>query len=76
MDYTNLRSKTIFDFCNDEQMLRDLVVSKEDFQRNLKEYPLINAYVLLEYAEMTNNKELEKAVEEQYGAEMEAENNE
>ena len=76
MDYTDLRSKTIFDFCNDEQMLRDLVVSKEDFQRNLKEYPLINAYVLLEYAEMTNNKELEKAVEEQYGAEMEAENNE
>lgn len=76
MDYSNLKSKTIYDFCNDESIINDLVVSREDFFRDLKEYPLLNAHVLIEYAEMTNNDELLKAVQSQYKAELEAENNE
>lgn len=76
MDYTNLHQKTIFDFCNDEKMIYDLIVSKEDFFRDLKEYPLYNAHVLMEYAELTNNKDLLRAVEKQYKKELEAENNE
>lgn len=76
MDYSNLKNKTIYDFCNDESIINDLVVSKEDFFRDLKEYPLLNAHVLIEYAEMTNNDELLKAVRSQYKAELEAENNE
>ncbi len=76
MDYTNLKEKTIFDFCNDEQIIADLVVSKEDFFRDLKEYPLYNAHVLIEFAELTNNKDLLQAVEKQYKKELEAENNE
>lgn len=76
MDYTNLHQKTIFDFCNDEKMIYDLIVSKEDFFRDLKEYPLYNAHVLMEYAELTNNKDLSRAVEKQYKKELEAENNE
>lgn len=76
MDYSNLKSKTIYDFCNDESIINDLVVSKEDFFRDLKEYPLLNAHVLIEYAEMTSNDELLKAVRSQYKAELEAENNE
>lgn len=76
MDYTNLKEKTIFDFCNDEQMITDLVVSKEDFLRDVKEYPLLNAHVLIEYAELTKNKSLLQAVKSQYKKELEAENNE
>lgn len=76
MDYSNLKAKTIFDFCNDENIINDLVVSKEDFFRDLKEYPLYNAHILIEYAEMTNNDELLRAVKSQYKTELEAENNE
>ena len=75
-DYSNLKKKTLLDFCDDEQMIRDLVFTREDYFRNLKEYPLLNAHILIEYAEMTNNEELLKAVEEQYKEELEAENNE
>ena len=39
-DYSDLKEKTIFDFCKDEKMIKDLVVSREDFFRDLKEYPL------------------------------------
>ncbi len=76
MDYTNLKHKTIFDFCKDESIIADLVVSKEDFFRDLKEYPLLNAHVLIEYAELTNNKELLREVKRQYKKELQAENNE
>ena len=74
--YSDIRSKTIFDFCNDEQMIADLVVSKEDFLRDVKDYPLLNAHVLIEYAEMTNDDALLREVLWQYKAELEAENNE
>lgn len=74
--YSDIRSKTIFDFCNDEQMIADLVVSKEDFLRDVKDYPLLNAHVLIEFAEMTNDDALLREVLLQYEAELEAENNE
>ena len=54
MDYSNLKNKTIYDFCNDESIINDLVVSKEDFFRDLEEYPLLNAHVLIE---TTNERE-------------------
>ena len=69
-DYSNLKEKTIFDFCKDEKMIKDLVVSREDFFRNLKEYPLYNAHILIEYAEITNNKKLLRAVLKQYKQEL------
>ena len=70
-DYSNLKEKTIFDFCNDAEMIEDLVVSREDFFRNLKNYPLYNAHILIEYAEITNNKKLLQAVLKQYKQELE-----
>ena len=70
-DYSNLKEKTIFDFCKDEKMLKDLVVSREDFFRDMKEYPLLNAHVLIEYAEITKNKKLLRAVLKQYKQELE-----
>ncbi len=75
-DYSDLKEKTIFDFCKDEKMIKDLVVSREDFFRDLKEYPLLNAHVLIEYAEITKNKKLLQAVLKQYKQELEEENNE
>ena len=75
-DYSNLKEKTIFDFCKNEKMIKDLVVSREDFFRNLKEYPLYNAHILIEYAEITNNKKLLRAVLKQYKKELAEENNE
>lgn len=75
-DYSNLKEKTIFDFCKNEKMIKDLVVSREDFFRDLKEYPLLNAHVLIEYAEITKNKKLLQAVLKQYKQELEEENNE
>ena len=76
MDYRNLKEKTIFDFCNDAEMIEDLVVSREDFFRNLKNYPLYNSHILIEYAEITNNKKLLQAVLKQYKKELAEENNE
>lgn len=76
MDYSNLKEKTIFEFCKDEKMIKDLVVSREDFFRDLKEYPLLNAHVLIEYAEITKNKKLLQAVLKQYKKELAEENNE
>lgn len=66
MDYSDLRNKTIFDFCKDKEMLIDLTISKDGFLKDIKRDPLINAFVLLEYAEKTNNKELYQAVEKEY----------
>ena len=76
-DYSNLKSKTIFDFCDDEQMLDDLaILSKESYLERVKENPLYDAHTLIEYAELTNNNELLAEVHLQYKDELEAENNE
>ena len=57
-------------------MIADLVVSKEDYFRDVKTYPLLNAHVLIEYAELTNDDELLREVLLQYKTELGAENNE
>ena len=77
MDYSNLKSKTIFDFCDDEEMLADLIIiSKEEYLKQIKEYPLYDAHTLIEFANLTNNNKLLQAVKSQYQEEFEAENNE
>ena len=77
MDYSNLKSKTIFDFCDDEEMLADLIIiSKEEYLKQIKEYPLYDAHTLIEFVELTNNNKLLQAVKSQYKEEFEAENNE
>ena len=77
MDYSNLKEKTIFDFCKDEKMLKDLIIiSKEEYLEQVKEYPLYDAHTLIEYAEITNNKKLLRAVLKQYKKELAEENNE
>lgn len=76
-DYSNLKEKTIFDFCKDEKMIKDLIIiSKEEYLEQVKKYPLYDAHTLIEYAEITNNKKLLRAVLKQYKQELEEENNE
>ena len=71
-DYSNLKEKTIFDFCKDEKMLKDLIIiSKEEYLEQVKEYPLYDAHTLIEYAEITKNKKLLRAVLKQYKKELE-----
>lgn len=77
MDYNNLKQKTIFDFCKDENVINDIIiVPKDDYLKELKSYPLLNAHTLIEYAEKTNNKDLLNTVTQQYKKELEEENNE
>lgn len=77
MDYNNLKQKTIFDFCKDKNVINDIIiVPKDDYLKELKSYPLLNAHTLIEYAEKTNNKDLLNAVTQQYKKELEEENNE
>ena len=76
-DYSNLKEKTIFDFCKDEKMIKDLIIiSKEEYLEQVQEYPLYDAHTLIEYAEITNNKKLLRAVLKQYKKELAEENNE
>ena len=76
-DYSNLKSKTIFDFCDDEQVLDDIVVfDKERYLKSRKEYPVGNAIDLIVYAERTHNDDLMKAVKTQYEDELRKVNNE
>ena len=58
-------------------MINKLVImSKEDLFRELNANPVLNALILSEFAEMTDNKELMQAVNEQYKVELQKENNE
>lgn len=76
-DYSNLKEKTIFDFCKDEKMISDIIIIPKDvYLCELKSYPLLNAHTLIEYAEITNNKKLLRAVLKQYKKELAEENNE
>lgn len=77
MDYSNLKSKTIFDFCKDKKLISDIIIiPKEAYLRELESYPLQNAHTLIEYAEIINDKALLNAVRQQYKRELKAENNE
>ena len=75
-DYSNLKEKTIFDFCKDEKMISDIIIMpKEDYLNEFKYNSLLNAHTLIEYAEITKNKKLLQAVLKQYKKEL-AENTE
>lgn len=66
MNYKDLKGKTVFDFCNDAEILAKVTGFSEPLES--KEYikgftPLCQAQLLSKLAEETNNKELGKAAE-------------
>ncbi len=71
-DYTNLKDKTIFDFCTDKQLLKgggfgQALVDKEKFIRFMKENPSSNAWMLLQLAvEVLHDDKLIEAIERDF----------
>ena len=81
MLYSDLRSKTIFDFTNEKTALiimgyldsesDDIPPTlREMVEENLKRNPKINANHLLAYAEESKNTALKKAVQESFAMEL------
>lgn len=70
MNYNNLRTKTVFDFCKDAALLEDVTgcTSKEDF---IKDLPVVErARSFLDLAERTKDKALEAAVKREFKKEL------
>ena len=70
-DYTNLKDKTIFDFCTDEELIKKgfghVVEDKEEFIRFMKENPSSNAWMLLQLAvEVLHDDKLIEAIERDF----------
>ncbi|EEK16830.1 hypothetical protein PORUE0001_0498 [Porphyromonas uenonis 60-3] len=70
-DYTNLKDKTIFDFCTDEELIKNgfghVVEDKEEFIRFMKENPSSNALMLLQLAvEVLHDDKLIEAIERDF----------
>lgn len=70
-DYTDLRNKTIFDFCTDEELIKggfeQALTDKEDFIRLMKNDPSSNAGVLLQLAvEVLHDEKLIDAIERDF----------
>lgn len=70
-DYTNLKDKTIFDFCTDKELLKrgfgQALVDKEEFIRLMKEKPSSNAGMLLRLAvEVLHDDKLIEAIERDF----------
>lgn len=70
-DYTNLKDKTIFDFCTDKELLKryfgQALADKEEFIRLMKEKPSSNAGMLLQLAvEVLHDDKLIDAIERDF----------
>lgn len=77
MDYSNLRSKTIFDFTSDDSILEQVdpmltsrIFDKEEYVKKCKSNPEINAHDLYFAAEVLNDPDLKSAVESQFADEI------
>lgn len=71
LDYNDLHHKTIFDFCKSQKTIDDIiVVGRDTYMAELKRRPVLNALHLIEYAQLSSNGALEKAVREQYKQEL------
>ena len=70
-DYTNLRDKTIFDFCTDEELIKNgfghVVEDKEELIRYAKKHPETNAWLYIQISEeVLHDDALGEAVEEAF----------
>ena len=77
MDYSNLRSKTIFDFTSDDSILEQVdpiltsrIFDMDEYVKECKSNPMTNAHDLLFAAEALNDPELKSAVESQFADEI------
>ena len=73
-DYTDLRNKTIFDFCTDKKVLEDIAIfaDKEEYLKLSESCKGVRWKNMLIFAEYSGNKELEDAVRKEFAEEIRA----
>ncbi len=75
-DYKNLRQKTVFDLCDDAELLHKLnplfpkIRTKEQWVNSYKENPMSQVFDFIDLADMTNNLDLRDAVEKEWEKEL------
>lgn len=76
-DYSDLKNKTVFDICDVEELLEEVlpyVPDGYDRDQYLKDYwaqyPAHKAFSFLDLAELTNDDELAKATNAQFAKEL------
>ena len=73
--YKNLRSKTLFDFCNDAALLEE-ITECSSVEEHLEQISIATyderARALFELARITKNKALEAAVRREFAKELKA----
>ncbi len=77
MDYTNLRDKTLFDFCDDVKIPKKLgiigIKTKEEYFSEMKKDVSFNPFILLLYADLVDDMKLYDAVRKQFEEELDCE---
>ena len=74
--YKNLRQKTVFDLCDDTELLHKLnplfpdIETKEEWIDSYSDNPVRCAFDLIDLADMTNDLGLRKAVEKEWQSEL------
>lgn len=69
--YSDLKNKTIFDFCDNQEIIDEIVViDKGAYLANVKLDPSLNALHLMEYAQRINDRALEIQVKTQFKKEL------
>jgi len=74
-DYSDLINKTIYDFCDDEKIIRKInpMLSKQQYiERSKNVPPIAIAFQFIDLAELTSNEQLKKAVEDQFAKHIKA----
>lgn len=73
-DYTDLRNKTIFDFCTDKKVLEDIAIftDKDMYLELSSSCKNVRWKHILVFAEYSGNKELEDAVKHEFAEEIRA----
>ncbi len=75
-NYKNLRQMTVFDLCDDIELLHKLnplfpdIETKEEWMDSYSKNPVRCAFNLIDLADMTNNFDLRKAVEKEWTKEL------
>ena len=76
IDYKNLRQMTVFDLCDDAELLHKLnplfpdIETKEEWIDSYKKSPVNKAFDFIDLADMTHNLDLRDAVEKVWGKEL------
>ena len=78
VDYKKLRQMTVFDLCDDMELLHKLnplfpdIETKEEWMDSYSKNPVRCAFNLIDLADMTNNLDLREVVEKEWEKELNA----